>query len=144
MAKQIFVNLPVKYLNKTIEFFTKLGFKFNPQFTDENATCMIIGENMFAMLLVEKFFKTFTPNKEICDAKKNTEVLVALSVESREKVDEMIKKAIGAGGREYRTAQDYGWMYGRAFEDINGHIWEVFYMDEKAMPEEMKKKGVRK
>ena len=140
MAKQIFVNLPVKNLNKTTEFFTKLGFKFNPQFTDENATCMIIGKDMYAMLLVEKFFKTFTPNKKISDARKNAEVLVALSVESRAKVDEMIKKAENAGGKEYRTAQDYGWMYGRAFEDINGHIWEIGYMDESKMPQEMKNK----
>ena len=89
MAKQIFVNLPIKDLNKSIAFFTKLGFKFNPQFTDENATCMIIGENMFAMLLMEKFFKTFI-KKEIADAKKITEVLVALAVENREKVDELV------------------------------------------------------
>lgn len=141
MAKQIFVNLAVKDLNKTIEFFSKLGFKFNPQFTDENAACIIIGENIFAMLLVEKFFKTFTSDKEISDAKKSTEVLNALSVESRDGVDEMIEKSIEAGGREFREAQDHGWMYGRAFEDLDGHIWEVFYMDESQMPEEMKNKG---
>ena len=140
MTTKIFVNLPVKDLNKTIKFFTKLGFKFNPQFTDENATCMIIGKDSFAMLLVEKFFKTFIPNKNICYAKKSTEVLVAISVESRAKVDEMAQKAAEAGGKEYRKVQDYGWMYGRAFEDINGHIWEIFYMNEKAMPEEMKKR----
>ena len=99
MTTKIFVNLPVKDLNKTIEFFTKLGFRFNPQFTDENATCMIVGEDIFVMLLVEKFFKTFT-KKEICDTSKNTEVIVALSAESREKVDQMINKAIEAGGRE--------------------------------------------
>ena len=139
MAKQIFVNLPVKDLNKTIEFFTKLGFKFNPQFTDENATCMIIGENIFAMLLVEKFFKSFI-KKEICDAKKSTEVLLALHVDGKNQVDEMIAKAIKAGGAEPRQAQDHGWMYGRSFEDINGHIWEVFHMDMGKMPEEMKKK----
>ena len=139
MVNQIFVNLPIKDLNKTKEFFTKLGFRFNPQFTDENAACMIIGRNMFAMLLVEKFFKTFI-KKEISDAKKSTEVLVALSVESRKAVDDMVKKAIAAGGNETRNPQDYGWMYGRAFEDINGHIWEVFYMDEGKMPEEMKKR----
>ena len=138
MTKQIFVNLPVKDLNKTIEFFTKLGFTFNPQFTDDNATCMIIGENIFAMLLVEKFFESFIPTKKICDAKKNTEVLVALSAESRKKVDEMIDKAIAAGGSEYRNAENYGWMYGRSFEDIDGHIREIFYMDESKMPEEMK------
>jgi predicted lactoylglutathione lyase len=140
MARQIFINLPVKDLNKTIDFFTKLEFKFNPQFTDENATCMIIDKDSFVMLLVEKFFKTFIPDKEICDTKRSTETLVALTAESREKVDEMIDKAISAGGTEYRKAQDYGWMYGRAFHDINGHIWEIVYMDESAMPEEMKKK----
>jgi uncharacterized protein len=132
-----FVNLPVKDLNKTIEFFTKLGFKFNPQFTDVNATCMIIGLDIFVMLLIEKFFKTFT-KKEICDASKNTEVIVALSVETREKVDQMINKAIEAGGRESREPQDHGWMYGRSFEDINGHLWEVFYMDESALKNEEK------
>lgn len=135
MPKQIFVNLPVKDLDKTIQFFTELGFAFNPKFTDKNATCMIIGENIFAMLLVEKFFKTFTP-KEICDAKKSTEVLLAIAVESREEVDEMIEKAVKAGGKEPRGAQDHGWMYGRSLEDINGHIWEIFYMDENAMPKE--------
>ena len=139
MVKQIFVNLPVKDLKKTINFFAKLGFKFNPKFTDENATCMIVGENIFAMLLVEKFFKTFI-KKEICDAKKSTGAILALSVESRKKVDEMIKKVIAAGGKETRKAEDHGWMYGRAFEDINGHLWEVFYMNEGKMPEEMKKR----
>lgn len=132
MTTKLFLNLPAKDLNKTIEFFTKLGFKFNPQFTDENATCMIVGEDIFVMLLVEKFFKTFT-KKEICDTSKNTEVIVALSVEGREKVDQMINKAIEAGGRESREPQDHGWMYGRSFEDINGHIWEIIYMDESAL-----------
>ena len=131
------MNLTAKDLNKTIEFFTKLGFKFNPQFTDENATCMIVDEDIFVMLLVEKFFKTFT-KKEICDTSKNTEVIVALSVEGREKVDKMINKAIEAGGREYREPQDHGWMYGRSFEDINGHIWEIIYMDESALKNDEK------
>jgi uncharacterized protein len=132
MTTKIFVNLPVQDLNKTIEFFTKFGFRFNPQFTDENATCMIVGEDIFVMLLVEKFFKTFT-KKEICDTTKNIEVIVALSAESREKVDQMINKAIEAGGRESREPQDHGWMYGRSFEDINRHLWEIIYMDEKAV-----------
>ena len=123
------MNLPVKDLNKTIEFFTKLGFSFDPQFTDENATCMIVGEDIFIMLLVEKFFKTFT-KKEICDTAQNTEMIVALSAESREKVDQMINKVVEAGGTEYREPQDHGWMYERSFEDINGHIWEILYMDE--------------
>lgn len=135
MATQIFVNLPVKDLNKTIQFFTKLGFTFNPQFTDENATCMIVGKDIFVMLLVEKFFKTFT-KKEICDTAKDTEVILAVTAESREKVDQMIGKVIEAGGKEPREPQDHGWMYGRAFQDIDGHLWEIFYMDESAMKKE--------
>lgn len=132
MTTKIFVNLPVKDLDKTIEFFTKLDFKFNPQFTDENATCMIVGEDIFVMLLVEKFFKTFT-KKEICDTTKNTEMIVAVSSESRQKVDHMINTAIESGGKESREIQDHGWMYGRSFEDINGHLWEIIYMDENAV-----------
>ena len=132
MATKIFVNLPGKDLNRSVEFFTKLGFKFNPQFTDEKATCMIVGEDIFVMLLVEKFFKTFT-KKEISDATKNTEVIVALSADSREKVDEMINKVIEAGGIEPKEPQDHGWMYGRSFQDIDGHLWEIFYMDSSAV-----------
>lgn len=138
--KQIFINLPVKDLKRTMDFFDKLGFSFNPVFTDENAACMIINENIYAMLLVEKFFKNFIPDKEICDTKKSAEALLALSAASRNDVDELIKKVVAAGGSEYRQTQDYGWMYGRAFQDINGHIWEVFYANLDAMPEEMKNK----
>ena len=140
-TKQIFVNLPVKDLKKTVDFFSKLGFKFNPVFTDENATCMVISEDIYAMLLVEKFFKSFIPDKEICDSKRSAEALVALSAGSRKEVDELVGKAVAAGGSEYRQTQDYGWMYGRAFQDINGHIWEIFYMNMDAMPEEMKNKA---
>ena len=129
MKTKIFVNLPIKDLSKSVAFFTKLGFSFNPQFTDQNATCMIIGEDIFIMLLVEKFFKSFT-KKDVCDTSKNTEAIVALSVESREKVDQMIEKAKEAGGSEPREKQDHGWMYGRSFEDIDGHLWEVFFMEE--------------
>ena len=132
MTTQIFVNLPIKDLGRTVEFFKKLGFAFNPQFTDENATCMIINDNIFVMLLVEKFFKTFT-KKEICDTTKDTEVIIALSTESREKVDEMMQHVFEAGGKETREPQDHGWMYGRSFQDINGHLWEIIYMDEKAL-----------
>ena len=135
MITNIFVNLPVKDLNKTVEFFTKLGFTFNPQFTDENATCMIVGKDIFVMLLVEKFFKIFT-KKEISDTTKNTEAIVALSAQSREEVDQMMENVLDAGGREVRDPQDHGWMYGRSFEDINGHLWEIFYMDESAMKKE--------
>jgi hypothetical protein len=132
MTSQIFVNLPVKDLNKTIEFFKKLGFEFNPQFTDENATCMIVNENIFVMFLVENFFKTFT-KREICDTQKDTEVIIALSTESRERVDRIMRNVIESGGTESREAQDHGWMYGRGFQDINGHLWEIIYMDEKAL-----------
>ena len=128
MAKQLFVNLPVKDLKKTTNFFTALGFSFNKQFTDENATCLIIGENIYAMLLVEKFFKSFI-KKEICNTKTHTESILAIAVESKEKVDEIIQKAVKAGAKEPREAQDHGWMYGRSFEDLDGHLWEVFFMD---------------
>ena len=134
MIKQIYINLPVKDLNRSVEFFTKLGFSFNAQFTDKNATCMIIGENIFAMLLVEKFFQTFT-KKEIVSADKTTEVINAMAVESREAVDEMAQKAVEAGGVEYRPAEDHGWMYGRAFADLDGHQWEVFYQDLSKIPQ---------
>ncbi|WP_417352696.1 VOC family protein [Flavobacterium alkalisoli] len=134
-VNQIFVNLPVKDLNKSIEFFTKIGFTFNAQFTDENATCMIIGENIFAMLLTEKYFSTFI-TKEIADAKKTTELITALSVNSREEVDALLEKAFAAGGRQYKDPIDYDWMYNRNFEDLDGHQWEIFYMDMSAMPTE--------
>ncbi len=134
MASQIFVNLPVKDLEKSVEFFTQLDFTFNPKFTDENATCMIVSENIFVMLLVEKYFKTFTP-KEICDTSKYVEALVALSYESREKVNEIVVKAIAAGGTTYKEPQDHGFMYGHGFQDLDGHIWEIFFMDESAFPQ---------
>lgn len=106
MNTQIFVNLPVKNLKQSIEFFTQLDFQFNPQFTDETTTCMIVSENIFVMLLTQEKFKTFTP-KEICDATKSTEVLVCLSVESREAVDDRIRKAIASGGTTYNEPQDH-------------------------------------
>ena len=128
MSTQIFVNLPVNNLKQSIEFFTQLGFQFNPQCTDEAATCMIVSENIFVMLLTHEKFKTFTPNA-ICDAAKSTEVLVCLSTESREKVDEMVRKAIAAGGTTYNEPQDYGFMYAHGFQDLDGHIWELMYME---------------
>ena len=131
MHTKIFVNLPVRNLDTSMEFFTKLGFNFNPQFTDETAACMMITEDIFVMLLTEAKFKTFTP-KEICDATKSTEVLVCLSLESRERVDEMVRKAAGAGGTTYNEPQDYGFMYGHGFQDLDGHIWEVIYMEPSA------------
>ena len=132
MPSKIFVNLPVSNLNKSVEFFTKLGFRFNQQFTDETATCMIVTEDIFVMLLTEEKFKTFTP-KEICDAKKYTEVLVCLSLESRAEVDAMVRKAVAAGATIYNEPQDHGFMYGHGFQDLDGHIWELIFMEPSAV-----------
>jgi uncharacterized protein len=128
MSRQIFVNLPVKNLNKSIEFFTRLGYMFNPQFTDETAACMIISNDIFVMLLTEAKFQIFTP-KAICDATTSTEVLVCLSCESREEVDDMVRKAVAAGGTIYNEPQDHGFMYGHGFQDLDGHIWELICME---------------
>ena len=132
MATKIFVNLPVKNLDQSVEFFTKLGFSFNAQFTDETATCMVVSEDIFVMLLTEAKFKEFTPNP-ICDATKSTEVLVCLSSQSRAEVDEMVRKAVAAGGTTYKEPQDYGFMYGHGFQDLDGHIWETMYMEPSAI-----------
>jgi len=128
MARQIYVNLPVSDLDKSRQFFTTLGFGFDPKFSNENAACMLVGENIFVMLLVEHYFKTFI-NKTICDARQCTEVLVCLSCDSREEVDDLVAKAVAAGGSVPRDPQDFGFMYGHAFEDLEGHIWELVYMD---------------
>jgi predicted lactoylglutathione lyase len=129
--RQIFVNLPVKNLQRTVTFFTALGFKFDPQFTNDDATCMIVGENIFVMLLVEKFFKSFI-DKDLCDATKNTEVLMCFSCASRAEVEALVAKAIAAGATTPRAPQDLGFMYSQAFEDLDGHIWEPMYMDASA------------
>jgi predicted lactoylglutathione lyase len=128
MATKIFVNLPVKDLKRSVTFFTALGYKFNAQFTDENATCMVVSEDIYVMLLVEPFFKTFT-NKEIADAHKTVETLVCFSADSREEVDAMVSKAVAAGATVPRAAQDHGFMYAHGIEDLDGHIWEWTYMD---------------
>jgi uncharacterized protein len=124
----IFMNLPVKNLDRSMDFFAALGFDFNPKFTNEHGACMVIAENIYAMLLTEPMFKGFTP-KEIADATKTTEVMTALSCESRKAVDAFLEKAIEAGATETRDPQDHGFMYGRAFNDPDGHIWEMFWMD---------------
>jgi predicted lactoylglutathione lyase len=128
MSSQIFVNLPVKDLNRSVEFFTQLGFTFNPQFTDESATCMIVSDNIFVMLLTEARFREFTP-KTICDARQSTEVLVALSYNSRDAVIDLIRRAVAAGGSTYAEPKDYGFMYQHGFQDLDGHIWELVHMD---------------
>ncbi|WP_309122605.1 VOC family protein [Paenibacillus sp.] len=131
-TSNIFVNLPIKDLKRTTEFFSSVGFEFNPQFTDEKATCMVIGDNIFAMLLVEEYFATFT-KKDLANAHKTTEVILALSAESREQVDAIVDKALAAGGKASNEPQDHGFMYVRSFEDIDGHQWEVMWMDPSAI-----------
>jgi predicted lactoylglutathione lyase len=134
MATKIFINLAVKDLDKSKEFFTKIGFTINPQFTNEDAACVVISEDIYAMILLEKFFKTFIPNKEISDATKTTEVLMALSADTKAGVDEMADKALSAGATHLRDAEDHGFMYSRSFQDLDGHIWEVVWMDLAAAP----------
>ncbi|MDQ0427236.1 putative lactoylglutathione lyase [Planomicrobium stackebrandtii] len=128
-AKEIYVNLPVKDLDKSVEFFTNLGFEFHPEMMDENATCMIVGENIFVMLLIEPFFKTFT-KKELADSTKNTEVIVALSADSRQSVDDIVNKALEAGGKASNDVMDDEYMYAWSFQDLDGHLWEVIAMSE--------------
>jgi predicted lactoylglutathione lyase len=128
----MFVNLAVRDLNRSKTFFAKLGFGFDPRFTDDNAACMIISEEAYVMLLREPFFKGFT-KREPCDTSRQTEALLALSCGSRTEVDEVVKKAVAAGGQHAMDAQDHGFMYGWSFYDLDGHHWEVFWMDEKAM-----------
>ncbi len=130
-SNMIFVNLPVKDLQASIRFFNALGFEFNPDFTDENAGCLVIGDNIFAMLLMEPFFQSFT-TKAIADTSKTTEVMVAISADSRAQVDELADKALASGGSVAGDPQDHGFMYSRSFQDPDGHIWEVVYMEQAA------------
>jgi len=127
MPMQTYVNLAVKDLQKSIAFFRALGFSFEPRFTNESGACMIVSENTFVMLLAEGFFKTFI-TKEVCDARKSTEILIALACASRGEVDELATRALRAGARISRDAQEQGGMYGLSFEDLDGHIWELFHM----------------
>ena len=133
MHQQIFVNLPVKDLERSKAFFAALGYTFNPQFTNEQAAAMVLGDNLFAMLLVEPFFQGFT-HKPVHDATKATEVLVCLSCESRQQVDELVAKAVAAGGKAPNPKQDHGFMYGHGFEDLDGHGWELVWMNPEAAP----------
>lgn len=129
MINKVFINLPVKDLDKSMAFFKAIGFSFNPQFTDKTAACMVINDNIYAMLLTHNKVKEFT-NKPIADAHKTLEVLTALAVESKTKVNELADRAIKAGGTEAYSPKDYGFMFARSFEDPDGHIWEVFWMDQ--------------
>ena len=132
MPRQIFVNLPVRNLEASKAFFTKLGFEFNAQFTDDKAACMIVNEDAYFMLLTEPFFKGFT-KKEICDTSSRTEGLFAYSCESREAVDDAVKAALAAGGTHAMDPQDHGFMYSWSFYDLDGHHWEVLWMDPNAV-----------
>jgi uncharacterized protein len=134
MPTKIFVNLPVKNLDKSMEFFQRLGFSFNPQFTDETAACMVISDDIYAMLLTHKKFREFT-KKEIADATKTTEVLTALSMDSRAQVDSFVDMALASGATKAREPADHGFMFERSFNDLDGHIWEIFYMDMNAFPQ---------
>ena len=133
MARRIFINLPVRDLQRSVGFFTALGFGFDPRFTDDNATCMVVSTDILVMLLVEPFFQGFTP-KPVADAHACTEVLLALSFDRRQDVDAFVDAALAAGARENRPKQDLGFMYQRSFADLDGHQWEPFFMDEGAVP----------
>jgi predicted lactoylglutathione lyase len=132
MARKIFVNLAVRDLKKSMDFFGKLGFTFNKQFTDDTAACMVVSEDIYVMLLVQDKFKSFT-SKQLCDATRSTEVLVCLSAASRDEVNELVHKAVAAGGSTYKEPQDYGFMYGHGFQDLDGHIWELAFMEPSAI-----------
>ncbi|WP_448698707.1 VOC family protein [Mucilaginibacter sp. AW1-3] len=134
MATKVFINLPVKNLTKSKEFFQNLGFSFNPQFTDEKAGCMMISDSIFVMLLTETYFKSFI-DTEVCDAHHSTEVLIALDAASAEEVKAFVSKAVLLGGKLYAPAQDQGWMYQHSFADLDGHKWEMAYLDMTAFPQ---------
>ncbi|MCX4742752.1 VOC family protein [Streptomyces antibioticus] len=130
--QMIFVNLPVNDLDASKKFFTELGYTINPQFSDENATSVVISDTIVAMLLTKPFYTTFT-KKEIADATKTSETLIALSAESRDKVDELVDRALALGATPSGETQDMGFMYGRAFDDLDGHTWEIIWMDPTAV-----------
>ncbi len=132
ISRKVFVNLAVSDLKRSMDFFSKLGFTFNPKFTDENAACMILSDEGFVMLLREPFFKTFT-KRDVCDTSRGNEVLVALSCESRAEVDQMVKTALANGGSPAMDPQDHGFMYAWSFLDVDGHHWEVVWMDPSAV-----------
>jgi uncharacterized protein len=131
-SRKIFVNLPVKDLKRSVDFFTQLGFTFDQRFTNDNATCMILSDEAFVMLLVEDYFKTFT-KKSVADARAGNEAILAFSADSKEEVDQMADKALASGGQAAMDPQDHGFMYVRSFQDPDGHHWEVAWMDPKAL-----------
>jgi uncharacterized protein len=132
MSRMVFVNLPVHDLDKSVAFFTSLGFEFNARFTDENATCMVVNDQALVMLLVRPFFSTFT-TREVVDAASGTEVILGISAETREEVDTLADRALALGGGVAKEPSDEGFMYGRSFYDLDGHAWEVMWMDPSAL-----------
>jgi predicted lactoylglutathione lyase len=135
MATQIFINLPIRDVKKSTEFYETIGFKKNPQFSDDTTSCMVLSDTIFVMLLNYDKFKEFTP-KSIIDAKQTAGVLNSLSVDSNEELNTFVEKALKAGGKEYRAPQDFGFMQLRCFEDLDGHNWEAFYMDMSKLPQQ--------
>ena len=134
MATQIFVNLPVRDVEKSKAFYAALGYRNDARFTNEQAACMVLSEEIHVMLLHVDYFKTFTP-KAVADASKSTEVLLCLSCESRAEVEAQVAKAVAAGGSTPTKAQDHGFMYQHGFQDPDGHMWELAYMDMNAFPQ---------
>jgi predicted lactoylglutathione lyase len=132
MSRMIFVNLPVQDLTASIGFFSSLGFRFDQQFTDENATCLVVSDQACVMLLVAPYFSTFT-TKEVADAASGTEVIVTVSAPTREEVDSLVDRALALGGGVAKQPYDEGFMYGRSFYDLDGHAWEVMWMDPSAV-----------
>lgn len=135
MSTKIFVNLPVQDLEQSRAFFSSLGYSFDAQFSDENAACLVISDDIFAMLLVEPYFRTFT-KKDVADSRTTTEAIIALSAESRAQVDDLADRALAAGGEAAGDPQDHGFMYGRGFYDLDGHHWEVMWMDPSAVEQQ--------
>lgn len=127
MHKQIFVNLPIENMARSQTFFRALGYEFNPEFSNEQGACLVVGENLYVMLLVKEFYQTFT-SKTIADARTTSEVLVCFSCDSREEVDALVAKALAAGGTSPRPVQDLGFMYSHSFDDLDGHSWEFVHM----------------
>jgi predicted lactoylglutathione lyase len=130
--QMIFVNLATDDVAASKKFFSDLGYTINPQFSDDNSACVVISDTIVAMLLSKKRYADFT-KKDIADSRKTSEVLICLSAESREKVDELVEKAVAAGGTANEDTQDHGFMYGRSFDDLDGHSWEVVWMDPAAV-----------
>jgi hypothetical protein len=132
MARMLFPNLAVQDLDRSVAFFTGLGFEFDPRFTDDTATAMVVNEQATVMLLTESKFREFT-TKELADPAKRTEAIIAVSADSREDVDQFADRALATGASPAKEPMDLGFMYGRSFHDPDGHHWEIFWMDPAAL-----------